>query len=74
MLFGFLGLALTIWHLIPFEPVSMDSLLTATETSFGKWGTPILKHLLASGLFWGLTYGAVGYIFDRIKVWMGEKE
>ena len=67
LIFGFIGLFSIMFHLAPFEHVSIPFLLKATDTAAGTWGTGVDKHLIIGGIFWGIVYATFGTIIDYIR-------
>ena len=67
LVFVFIGLFSIMFHLAPFENVSIPFLLKATDTAKGTWGTGVGSHLIIGGIFWGTVYATLGTIIDYIR-------
>jgi hypothetical protein len=66
MLPGLVGLVLTMFHGAPAYQLSI--LFGFLERGVVVKGTRYVGLLLLDGMFWGVTYGLVGFIFDK-RLW-----
>lgn len=66
LIFGFLGLLMTLVHMMPFEIASTQFLLEATDATSGRFGEGVSIHFIQGGLFWLLIYGAIGFCIDLL--------
>ncbi|NOY84440.1 MAG: biotin transporter BioY [Nitrospirae bacterium] len=64
LIFGFIGLILLMFHVEPFEEISVLFLLEATNTQSVGVGKGITKHVINGGFTWLLVYGAFGALVD----------
>jgi hypothetical protein len=51
----------------PLYKVTIPFLLEATDTTKGVWGDPVLKHWILGGILWGIAYGFIGLVIDKMR-------